>query len=183
MTAFLEAVHDALIVDEAEGLYVRPVAPDDADALFELVASNSYLHTYQRWTRGYTREKAQQDVKNTIELIEEGEWSQYRIMRQSEPAAAMIGTITLYDIDPDAHSAFLGYYIAEQEQGKGIVTRASRRVLEHARDEHDLRYALLEIEVGNLASEHVARRLGAQLTEKIHTDKQQIERRIWEAKL
>lgn len=183
MSISLERLPDILILDESEGVYLRPTAPDDADALFELVDANPYLQEYQQWTRNYTPELAREGVARALGLMELGEWMQYRLMRQDRHATLMIGTITLHEIDRDAHTAALGYYIAEQEQGKGLASRASRLVLERARDQYDLQQILLRIEAGNLPSEYVARKLGAELTDKVHMDDEQVERRIWEIKL
>jgi ribosomal-protein-serine acetyltransferase len=54
----------------------------------------------------------------------------------------------------------LGYWLGEEQQGKGIVTHACRAMIQHAFEEHHLLKVVISCAIDNLRSRAVAERLG-----------------------
>ncbi|POH61473.1 GNAT family N-acetyltransferase [Cryobacterium zongtaii] len=69
-----------------------------------------------------------------------------------------VGSVSL-KIDAYLHTAELGYWIDEEAEGRGVVTRACARMIEHA-ESVAVRRIEIRTAVGNTRSAAVAERLG-----------------------
>lgn len=72
----------------------------------------------------------------------------------------LVGNCSLQHIDPELGKARLGYWLAEDKQGHGIVTRAAAKLIEVAFATYQLDKLELAVATGNYASQQVAGRLG-----------------------
>lgn len=144
-------------------LELRIITPYDGPMLHDFVQENQrHLQRFQPQvaTLGESVEAATKAVQSSIDLIETGDYLQYRLMRSNE----MAGTITLFD--REERMAKVGCYIGAKFIGRQFAPRASRALLEYARQPHvwNLSQAELHISDENVPSQHVAQRLGAQPT-------------------
>ncbi len=73
---------------------------------------------------------------------------------------ALVGFIGLFDIDTAFQSAEIGYWLDKGAEGRGLVTRAGRAMLQHAFDELKLHRVELRCAATNQPSIAVAERLG-----------------------
>jgi ribosomal-protein-serine acetyltransferase len=81
---------------------------------------------------------------------------QTMIVRHDHP----IGMIGFHAVDWPHRTASLGYWLAQGEQGKGIVTRAARALIDHAFSAWRLNRIEIRCGVENLASRRIPERLG-----------------------
>jgi len=72
----------------------------------------------------------------------------------------LVGGLSLHNVYRAEHRAEVGYWLAAAEQGKGIVTRAVRGLLDHLFTIEGFRRVEIRAISGNAASRAVAERLG-----------------------
>jgi ribosomal-protein-serine acetyltransferase len=138
-----------------EHAVIRTFTPDDADELFELVEANrDRLEPWMPWAPVTT---STADVRGFIErsLASQDDLEGNGIWVDGRVAGAMgMSVITLND------SGSIGYWIAREHEGKGIVTRGARRFAEFGFEELGLHRISISAAVENARSRAVAERLG-----------------------
>lgn len=134
---------------------VRTFTPDDAEEVFALVEANrARLEAWMPWTES-TRSAA--DVVDFIErsLASEHDLEANGIWVDGRAA----GTIGLR-VNLLVNNGELGYWIGEEFEGRGLVTRACRLFIDHAFGQLGLHRISLHAGVENRRSRAVAERLG-----------------------
>lgn len=128
-----------------------------AHALHTLTLTN--LDRLRRWEPWAQAEPSANDtaayIEGNLRAFVEGTALPLVIRHQRKP----IGSITLR-LNSFLGNAELGYWIAEEHEGRGVVTRAARALVSYATD--DLKIARIEIRTSteNTRSRRVAERLG-----------------------
>ena len=141
--------------DIGNGLVVRTYTLDDAQALFDLIDSNrDHLRPWMIWehtTKGVddTRTYIQSCLDDPVSIEGNGIFVD----------GALGGGIGL-DIDTLSNSGEIGYWLAKEHEGRGIVTRACERFFDLAFDELGLHRVELQAASDNVRSRAVAARLG-----------------------
>lgn len=79
----------------------------------------------------------------------------YAIIEKTEFA----GLIGLKEIDYINHKTEIGYWLSEKSQGKGLVTKSSKALINYAFNKLDINRIQLRVAVGNGKSVRVAKRL------------------------
>lgn len=139
-------------------ILVRALEEGDAVELFKLTDANrSHLRRWLPWLDG-TREEAdtRQFVASAIKGAQEsrslvcGMWSEGRLC----------GVVGYNRLDWDNRIAVIGYWLAKDAAGKGIVTRCCRALVDHAFTEHKLNRVVIQVAVGNVRSQAIPDRLG-----------------------
>jgi ribosomal-protein-serine acetyltransferase len=74
--------------------------------------------------------------------------------------ARIAGMVGLHEIDWSNRNLMLGYWLAPEAQGRGLITRGCERLLELAFGAWKLERAVIRVAVGNRRSAKVAHRLG-----------------------
>jgi ribosomal-protein-serine acetyltransferase len=141
--------------DLGEGVRIRTLVPGDADALFALVDANrERLRPWMHW------EPTSKSPADLLAFIERSRAS------SSDAEAngiwvrgALAGTMGLA-IDTLANAAEIGYWIAGEHEGKGLITRGCRRFFDEGFRELGLHRIELKAAEGNVRSQAVAERLG-----------------------
>ena len=77
---------------------------------------------------------------------------------------AFAGLIGFKSADAEKHSVEIGYWLREEQQGKGIMTAAVRALCDRAFTQMDMRRIEIRCGVGNLPSNAIPRRLGFRLS-------------------
>lgn len=102
----------------------------DAESLFKRIDENrEYLRKWLPWLDSNREEN---DTKQFIE------WSRKQFVDGTDIVAAIwyqqsiVGTVGLHGIVSPGGSASIGYWISEEFQGRLIVTRAVRALIDHA---------------------------------------------------
>ena len=140
------------------GLELRPLKLADAAALFALVDSNrTHLRRWLPWvdlntdiahTRAFIR--LHQTLAQRGEVRTFGLWWRKRL----------VGVAGLHSLDAENASAAVGYWLAAEAEGNGLMTRAVARLLDHAFDRMGLHRIELRAGVRNRRSRALAERLG-----------------------
>jgi ribosomal-protein-serine acetyltransferase len=72
----------------------------------------------------------------------------------------MVGMISLHDINYLDHKAYIGYWLDEDNVGRGIMTDSVRAMIEYAYTELDLNRIEIRAGVENIKSRAIPERLG-----------------------
>ena len=130
----------------------------DAEATFALVEScRSYLREFLPWVDGTkTADDCRAFIQSRIEKFEAKQNVCYGVYHKGE----LCGIMGFNSIDSTNHSAEIGYWLAESFQGRGIMTRAVTRLIQHGFDDLNLRRMALHAATKNLPSCSLAERVG-----------------------
>jgi ribosomal-protein-serine acetyltransferase len=141
--------------DLGDGVTIRTLTPDDDQELFELVEANR--HRLHRWMPWEPRTNVPADVRAFIEhsLASEHDREANGIWIDGRLA----GSIGL-SVDRSDENAEIGYWIDQDAEGRGIVTRGCERFCSFAFDELKLHRVTICAAPGNTRSRAVAERLG-----------------------
>ncbi len=141
-----------------DDLYLRQLSEADAKPLFAVIDANrQYLRQWLPWldtsrspddTLAFIRMALDQFANN--DGFAAGIW--YR--------DAVVGTIGFHKVDWLNRSVEIGYWLAADCQGKGIVTRACVAFIDHALFEWHLHRVQIRCAVGNSKSCRIPERLG-----------------------
>ncbi len=134
---------------------IRTFTPDDAEEVYALVEANrARLEAWMPWTES-TRSPA--DVRDFIErsLASEHDLEANGIWVDGRAAGTIGLRVTLLQ-----NNGELGYWIGEEFEGRGLVTRACRLFIDHGFRELGLHRISLHAGVDNRRSRGVAERLG-----------------------
>lgn len=141
--------------DLGDGTVIRTLTPDDAPALYALVDDNrSRLRPWMAWEPGT---KSADDTRTFIEraVASEADAEAIGIWVDGDLAGTIGLSVTVID-----NRGEIGYWIDGASEGRGIITRACRRVMAFAFEELELHRIELCAAVGNTRSRAVAERLG-----------------------
>ncbi len=141
-----------------DDLELRLLEEPHAEELFALVEENrEYLRQWLPWVDG---SRSAADTKTFILRSREkfatnggfsvGVWFRGKL----------VGVIGLHEIDWDNRRVDIGYWIAEPFQGRGIITRGCRAVVEHAFNGLGLHRVEIHCATGNSRSRAIPERLG-----------------------
>jgi ribosomal-protein-serine acetyltransferase len=140
-----------------EDVNLRLLEESDADALYAVIAANRpYLARWLPWAAGETRDATLGFIRATRRQIGENDGLQTLITREGRP----IGMVGFHGIDWRTRSSSIGYWIAQDQQGQGIITRAVPVLLDHAFGAWRLNRIEIRVGVENLPSRGVPERLG-----------------------
>jgi len=146
-------------------------------------ANNAHLRQTEPWAEDYTWGDAYGDTVNVCRSMKTGgDMMQYWLMGADRQDASfhLAGRVTLYE--HKGTEAYIGYHVGVTDCRRGFATTASQRIVEHARGMWGINTVLLAIAEGNVASQGVARKLGALPTEcfKNSASRGQVyTRRVW----
>jgi ribosomal-protein-serine acetyltransferase len=139
-------------------LELRPLEDADAEELFALVDSNrAYLREWLPWLDqntevGHTRAFIQATRKQQADRNGFACGIRWR--------GRLAGVVGLHAIDWANRKTSIGYWVAEGQQGRGLVTRACAALLPHVFDDLGLNCVEIGCAVGNARSNAVPQRLG-----------------------
>lgn len=140
--------------DLGDGVAIRTYVLGDAAELFALVdASRDRLRPWMIWE---PTTKTVDDTRAFIQAcLSSNDFEGNGLWRDGR----LIGGVGL-SLDTMANSGEIGYWVAGDHEGQGIVTRACARFFDFAFDELGLHRMELSAAVGNERSRAVAARLG-----------------------
>jgi ribosomal-protein-serine acetyltransferase len=117
----------------------------------------AFLGKWLSWAVSTTTIEAAENFlkRSTLRFAEDGlPWA--GIWQQDE----MVGGVLFFPIDKFVNSTDVGYWLAQKVTGRGLVTRATAAMLDHAFLSVGVNRVGLAAEVGNEPSMAVAARLG-----------------------
>jgi len=142
----------------ADNVSLRLVVPADAPEIFVVVDRNrAYLAEWLAWlphTQG--AEDIVPFIAGARDEIARG-MSVPCVIRRAQ---RIVGFISLHHLDRMHHCAEVGYWLAQEATGRGIVTSAARALIAYGIATLGLHRIELVAAVANARSRHVAERLG-----------------------
>ena len=144
-------------IELSDNLLLRDLEPADAAELYELVAANRrHLAEWMPWAADQDLARTEGFLRTVAQKRERGEALEGVIVLGGQIA----GCAGFPSIDPVARSAVIGYWIAEEHQGRGLVTRAVTALIDHAFGELGLHRLEISAATENLRSRAIPERLG-----------------------
>lgn len=138
-------------------LGVRPVGATDAAELYALIEVNrEYLAQWLPWA-------ADQDLAGTEQFVAEAEAQLARkdgFQAVIAPEGEIIGIAGFHSIDWTNRNTSIGYWLAEEAQGKGTTTTVVRALVDHAFSEWKLHRIEIHAAPDNHRSRAIPERLG-----------------------
>mgnify|MGYP000031159577 FL=1 len=143
-----------------EGLEISVPMEGDALELFNLVDENrAYLREWLPWLDDVN---SVDDEVAMIRSLSEPNPDNFRfyLIRQS---GEIVGVISMNWVDYQNRSFGLGYWVSQSSAGRGIITKACSRLMDHCFDDLKLHRSVIEAAVENYPSRAIAERLGMRL--------------------
>jgi ribosomal-protein-serine acetyltransferase len=142
-------------LDEVRSL--RLVASGDVDELYALVCANrEHLAPWMPWAADARREATQNYVTTAQEQAARGDGMQLVITQRGR----IVGTVGFHYVSRIQNSTSIGYWLDARAQGRGTVTLAVARLLEHAFGVWRLHRVEIRAAVDNARSRAIPERLG-----------------------
>lgn len=137
--------------------YLRLLEEGDADELYSMVEANRvYLARWMPWAEKQTLDGTLEFIRTTRKQLADNQGFHTAICEQGK----IIGTIGYHRLDWEHLRTSVGYWIAEQSQGRGTVTRATAALVSHAFAIWKLNRVEVRAGVANKRSRAVPERLG-----------------------
>lgn len=148
--------HFKLTIDDDSELEL--ISQSHADELFDLIEDNrEYLREWLPWLDN------NRYLQNTIDYIniarfqyERNETVQFVLLHKG----SIVGTIGFHRIDWMNRSTSIGYWIGEQYQGRGLITRSCSSVLDYSFGKMGLHRIEIRCATENFKSQSIPKRLG-----------------------
>lgn len=150
---------DGFKIDEEVAL--RRFREDDAAAVFETVHRNSeHLTEFMHWmSPDYSIESAKEFIERAVAPVTKSGSLGFGIFRKER----LIGSIGFVYFDEKAGKTEIGYWIDQEEQGKGIVSKACRTLINWVFDEFDFNRIEIRCSAQNKRSAAIPERFGFKL--------------------
>jgi ribosomal-protein-serine acetyltransferase len=140
----------------SDGVELRSLTEADVKELYALIEANrSYLTPWMPWAAGQTADGTAEFVRKSIKQEADDDGFQVAVIVDGA-IAGVLG----HEVDRENRTTTIGYWLAEDQQGRGLMTAAVKRFLEHAFDELRLNRVGIEVAPNNPRSRALAERLG-----------------------
>jgi ribosomal-protein-serine acetyltransferase len=141
----------------APGAVLRPFAESDAAELTAAVAANrEHLARWLPWAESHGFENSVDYLARKRAQIEADDGFEAAIVLDRR----IVGAAGFHRVDWINRSTSIGYWLAADAQGRGLMTAAVSALLDHAFYEWDLHRVIIEVIVGNERSQAIPERLG-----------------------
>ena len=130
----------------------------DAGEVFDVIDANrAYLRRWFSWVDGATSPAS---VKKTMTSWQKANEAGTELTLGIFLEGRYVGNIGMYDIKKTNNSAVIGYWLAEADQGRGIMTDSVRAIVAHGFMTMGHNRISIHCAVDNVKSRAVATRLG-----------------------
>lgn len=129
-----------------------------AETLFDLVDANRpYLRQWMPWLDATTKvDNVRNFIESSLEQFSANHGFQTAIIYRGQ----VVGAMGFHRFEWDNRSTSLGYWLAADVQGRGIITRACRFLVTYAFTELGLNRIEIRCATGNHKSRAIPKRLG-----------------------
>lgn len=141
-----------------QDISLRTLKIEDSTTLFQLVDNNrEYLRRFLGWL-DHNRSEAdtQTFINSEIEKLKCGKSLTLAICYRE----TFVGLLEFHEINQINHSASIGYWLDESHQGKGIMTRSIKALIQYGFATMNLHRIEIRCAVENKKSEQIPIRLG-----------------------
>lgn len=141
-----------------ENTMMAMVEMRDADELFALVdASRMYLREWLPWVdASRTKEDTEEFIGTAQKQYVDGNGFQCCIRFKGK----IVGVIGFHRLDTIHKHTEIGYWLAEEHQGRGIMTKCCRALVDFAFREYEMNRVEIRAAVENHKSRAIPERLG-----------------------
>ncbi len=140
-----------------DGAVLRPCSDEDAAELTAMVASNrEHLAPRLPWAATYGYQDSLDYIAKSRAQLEAGDGFEGAIVVEGE----IVGGAGFHAIDRLNHSTSIGYWLAAEAQGSGLMTATVRALVDHAFGPWELHRVVIEAVVDNVRSRAIPERLG-----------------------
>ncbi|MFD1019867.1 GNAT family N-acetyltransferase [Thalassobacillus hwangdonensis] len=130
----------------------------DAEKVFELTdVSRKYLREWLPWVDGTT---TIEDTKGFLEGTRKGFLEERSLTTLILYKGEIVGTAGFNELNRANDTAYIGYWLGEGYQGKGIMTRVVCALVDYAFTELDMNKVDIRAAEGNAKSRAIPERLG-----------------------
>lgn len=141
------------------GYALRLLEESDAEELFALIDANrEHLGAWMAWV---ANERKPDDVlpfiRSTRRQIADNDGLQTAIV---DPQERIVGMVGFHGVDWPNRRASIGYWLARDHQGRGVMTAAVRAYVDHAFGTWKLNRLAIQAAVDNARSRAIPERLG-----------------------
>lgn len=144
---------------KTERLVLRPLIPEDAEALHRLVNDFEVTRNLAVVPFPYPRKLADEWIASTRQSLADGTGYQLAITGREGEQEMLVGVVGLR-VDKAARSGRLGYWVGRRFWGHGVATEAAGRLARWALANLDLDRLQAGVITDNPASASVLRRIG-----------------------
>jgi ribosomal-protein-serine acetyltransferase len=140
-----------------DGAELRPWAEEDAAELTSVIAVNrEHLAPWLPWAATYSYQDALDYIGRKAAQIEADDGFEGAIVVGGE----IVGGAGFHAMDRLNRSTSVGYWLAAEAQGSGLMTATVRALLDHAFHTLDLHRVVIEAVIDNSRSRAIPERLG-----------------------
>jgi ribosomal-protein-serine acetyltransferase len=141
----------------APGAVLRPFRPSDAEELTEAIAANrEHLARWLPWAESHGFEDSVEYLDRKRVQIEANDGFEGAIVLDGR----IVGAAGFHGVDWINHSTSIGYWLAAEAVGRGLMSGAVTALLDHAFSTWDLHRVIIEVVVDNGRSRAIPERLG-----------------------
>ena len=141
----------------APGAVLRPLQASDAAELTEAIAANrEHLARWLPWAESHGFEDSVEYLDRKQAQIEADDGFEGAIVL----AGRIVGAAGFHGVDWINRSTSIGYWLAAEAVGRGLMSGAVRALLDHAFGAWDLHRVIIEVVVDNARSRAIPERLG-----------------------
>jgi ribosomal-protein-serine acetyltransferase len=145
------------ILPISEGLCLRLLEEEDALELHGLIEANrEYLARWLPWAESQTLVDSEDFIARSRDQVVGNDGFQGALVRDG----AIIGMAGFPAVDWAHRSASIGYWLAEGQQGRGMMTAVVRRLVTHALTSWSLDRVEIRVAAENRRSRAIPERLG-----------------------
>lgn len=142
------------MIEITQTVVLRPTTLDSISDIYKAIKSNrNYLRTWLPFVDSTTDESYTRAYVQSVIDNEEVQYSIYDFNK-------FIGRIGFNHMDSINHKAEIGYWIIEEAQGKGIITKSVKELLMLAFTDLNLNKIVIKAGVENTKSRSIPERLG-----------------------
>lgn len=140
---------------------LRPYLEEDAEEIFTAVMENyDHLHPFLHWVvPEYSLEGVKEFIKQSQQASQEKLREGFGIFHNGK----LIGSIGFNRFDWNAKVTELGYWIAKDFSGRGIITKSCKVLINYAFDELNLNRVEIRCAAENVRSRAIPEKLGFKL--------------------
>lgn len=141
----------------SDGVRLRLLEESDVDELHALIEDNrDHLARWLAWAEAQTREDTQAFVRRTRSQFAADDGFQQAIVCDGRIG----GVVGLLGVEPLSRSTGIGYWLAEDRQGRGIMTAAVGALVDYAFGPLGLNRVEIRVATENPRSRAIPERLG-----------------------
>lgn len=146
------------IYDIDEDISLRMLTNNDADRLFEITdQSRIYLREWLPWV---DQTKTIKDSEAFIQMSIQMYIDRIGLTTGIFYKNVLVGVAGFNRIDWENKIGYIGYWLGNDYQGRGIMTRAVRALINFAFNEYELNRIDIRAASGNIKSQAIPKRLG-----------------------